>query len=94
MNIEFDPAKDSGNVDKHGVSLALAESLEWDWLISRPDGRKDYGEPREIGFAPIGPRVFCVVFVQRGDNLRIISLRKANSREVKFYASALQNSGL
>ncbi len=94
MNIEFDPTKDAGNVDKHGVSLALAESLEWDWLISRPDDRKDYGEPREIGFAPIGSRVFCVVFVQRGDNFRVISLRKANSREVKSYASALQDSGL
>jgi uncharacterized DUF497 family protein len=94
MNIEFDPAKDASNVAKHGVSLALAESLEWDWLISRPDGRKDYGEPREVGFAPIGPRVFCVVFVQRGENVRIISLRKANSREVKSYASALEDQGL
>ena len=94
MNIEFDPTKDAGNVAKHGVSLALAESLEWDWLISEPDERKDYGEAREIGFAPIGPRIFCVVFVQRGDSLRIISLRKANSREVKNYARALQDSGL
>lgn len=94
MNIEFDPTKDASNVAKHGVSLALAKSLEWDWLISRPDGRKDYGEPREVGFAPIGTRVFCVVFVQRGDSLRIISLRKANSREVKSYASTLENEGL
>lgn len=94
MNIEFDPTKDASNVEKHGVSLALAESLEWDWLISRPDGRKDYGEPREVGFAPIGSRVFCVVFVQRDDRLRIISLRKANSREVKSYASALEDQDI
>lgn len=94
MDIEFDPAKDASNVEKHGVSLALAEALEWDWLISRPDGRKDYGEPREVGFAPIGSRVFCVVFVQRDDSLRIISLRKANSREVKSYASALEDQEL
>jgi uncharacterized protein len=94
MNIEFDSTKDVSNIQKHGVSLALAESLEWDWLISRQDGRKDYGEPRQIGFAPIGSRVFCVVFVQRGDSLRIISLRKANSREVKSYASALEDQGI
>lgn len=94
MDIEFDPVKDASNVAKHGVSLALAESLEWDWLISRPDGRKDYGEPREVGFAPIGARVFCVVFVQRDDSLRIISLRKANSREVKSYASALKDQDI
>lgn len=94
MKIEFDHAKDAANVAKHGVSLALADKLEWDLIISHADDRKDYGEPREIGLAPIGTRVFCVVFVQRGEHCRIISLRKANSREVKYYASALQDSGL
>ncbi len=27
--IEFDPAKDYSNIAKHGVSLALAEQLDW-----------------------------------------------------------------
>ena len=44
-----------------------------------------------IGYAPIDDRVYCVVFVDRGDTThsvtrRIISLRKANMREVKDYA--------
>jgi len=42
-----------------------------------------------IGYAPIGERVFCVVFTDRGDQRRIISLRKANAREVKRYASQI-----
>ena len=94
MNIEFDRAKDAANIAKHGVSLALAHELEWELLFSRTDDRKEYGESREIGLAPIGARVFCVVFVQRGERNRIISLRRANSREVKHYASTLKNSGL
>ena len=39
MRIEFDPAKDEANRAKHGVSLALAESLDWDsalvWIDER-----------------------------------------------------------
>lgn len=94
MNIEFDRSKDAANRAKHGLSLALSVELEWDFLLSWTDDRKEYGEQREIGLAPIGSRVFCVVYVQRGERRRIISLRKANSREVKHYASALKNSGL
>lgn len=85
MRITFDPAKDASNQTKHGVSLALATQLEWEELLCRPDTRRDYGELREIGYAPIGDRLFCVVFVQRGNELRVVSLRKANRREVIDY---------
>ena len=61
--------------------------LEWDTLLSRPDTRREYGESRQIGYAIAGRRLYCVVFVDRaGDVRRIISLRKANSREVASYA--------
>lgn len=87
MQIVFDLQKDLINREKHGVSLALANQLEWDWLLAMIDDRKDYGETRIIGFAPIADRVYCVVFVDRGDQRRVISLRKANQREVKRYAA-------
>ena len=85
MNIEFDPAKDAVNVAKHGVSMALAERICWPDVLCMPDSRRDYGELREIGFAVIDERLYVVVFVQRGDTMRIVSLRKANRREVKLY---------
>ncbi len=89
MIITFDPAKEQRNLGKHHVSLAAAEKLEWGWLLVMPDNRHDYGEERMIGYAPIGERVFCVVFVDRDEERRIISLRKANDREVKKYASQI-----
>ena len=89
MNISFDPAKDAANRAKHGVSLAVATHLNWDWLLCRPDGRRDYRELREVGFAPLVVRVYCVVFVQQGRSFRIISLRRANAREVNDYDQAL-----
>lgn len=42
-----------------------------------------------MGIAVIERRLYSVVFVQRGDAMRIISLRKANSREIKHYEHAL-----
>ena len=89
MNIEFDAAKDEANIAKHGVSLALAAEIEWTDVLCAPDSRRDYGELREIGFAVIAQRLYVVVFVQRGQMMRVISLRKANSREVKLYEQAI-----
>ncbi len=86
MKISFDPAKDAVNFRKHGIHLAEAAGLEWNAARVKPDSRHDYGETRQIGYVPLGARLYCVVFVERGDELRIISLRKANSREVDRYA--------
>lgn len=87
MNIQFDSAKDTTNLSKHGVSLALATEIEWETLWAKPDTRKDYGENRMIGYALIGTRLYNVVFTDRDDERRIISLRKANQREVKSYVT-------
>ena len=89
MNIEFDTAKDEANIAKHGVSLALAAEIEWTDVLCAPDSRCDYGELREIGFAVIAQRLYVVVFVQRGEVMRVISLRKANAREGKMYDQAI-----
>ncbi len=89
MKIEFDPGKDAINIAKHGVSLADAVLLEWEWIWATEDARSDYRERRMIGYAPIGSRVYCVVFTERGVARRVISLRKANRREVRLYADKI-----
>jgi len=89
MKIEIDPGKDVVNIAKHGVSLALAEALEWDLILSREDDREDYGEVRMAGYAPIGATVYAVVYVETNEVYRIISLRKAELREVRYYANQI-----
>ena len=86
MEIVFDPAKDASNVEKHGVSLAWAGELLWETLQAKLDDRRDYREQRFIGYALMADRLYCVVYTDRGDTRRVISLRKANYREVKRYA--------
>ena len=77
--------KDEGNRAKHGVSLALAEVLFGSPHLTVEDNPLDYGEARRIAFGHIRERLFVCVFVDRSSTRRIISLRKANSREVKRY---------
>jgi uncharacterized protein len=87
MRIEFDPAKDSANTAKHGVSLGLASQLEWASALVWVDSRKGYSEARQSALGIIGDRVYFVAFVDRANVRRVISLRKANAREVKDYAA-------
>ncbi|MBF0427203.1 MAG: BrnT family toxin [Magnetococcales bacterium] len=85
MRIVYAPTKDATNQEKHGISLAEAAHLDWDKILVWEDNRRDYGEVRQVALAVLGERVYVVVFVERTDGRRIISLRKANAREVIRY---------
>jgi hypothetical protein len=49
------------------------------------DDRFEYGETRMIALAPKTAILYYAAFVDRGNVRRIISLRRANRREVKHY---------
>jgi len=88
MHIEYDPDKDAINRDKHGISLADAVHFNWGTAFFWADDRFDYGEVRMCALGYVRSRLHFVVFVNRGQVRRIISLRRANPREEKRYASA------
>ncbi len=85
MRIAYDAQKAQLHQAKHGISLAEAVNLEWDTLYTFEDARHNYGETRMIGYALNGNRLFCVIYTDRGNTRRIISLRKANNREIRQY---------
>ena len=85
MRILYDPAKDRSNRAKHGVSLTLAAELDWDAALVWIDERFDYDELRMIALAPGTGVLYYVAFVERSETRRIISLRRATRREVRFY---------
>lgn len=89
MYIEFDPAKDVANQTKHGVSLSVAGELDWEAALLWIDDRFEYGEMRMIALAPKTEILYYVAFVDRGEARRVISLRRANRREVKHYVENL-----
>jgi uncharacterized protein len=87
VEIEFDPAKDFKNRLKHGKSLGEAEAFDWKTAQIETDSRHDYSEQRFRATGFIADRLHAMVFCVRDEAARIISLRKANPREVKNYAN-------
>ena len=84
--IGFDPAKNASNIASRGLSFELVEQMEWATALMVEDTRKAYGERRFQVLGFIGERLHAVVFTPREGKVHVISLRKANSREVKRYA--------
>ena len=85
MKLSYDLDKNDSNIKKHGLPLAEADLIDWDSAISWLDHRKDYGEERRVALALIKKRLYCVVYVELKMSMRIISLRKANNREMGIY---------
>ena len=90
VRFEWDEAKRAANLVKHGVDFAdVPQMFVGPMLIGR-DTRKDYGEARQVGFGFILGRLMVVTFTEReSDTIRIISARKANTREKIFYQETL-----
>lgn len=92
MLIEFDPAKDAANIAKHGVSLFEAAQIDWKNALIWEDHRRDYGELRQVALAVWNERLYAAAFVDRGEVRRIVSLRKANLREINRYEAEQADS--
>lgn len=89
MKVTFDPGKDAKTRLERGFSLAIGAEVIANQVTLRVDDRHAYGEERIISYGYVAKRLFVCVYTTRGDTLHIISVRKANSREVKRYGERL-----
>ena len=87
MRIEFDPAKSERNEAQRGLAFGLAEELDWSTALIVEDTRKDYEERRYQALGMIGEQLHMLVFTPRNSAVHVISLRRANQRERKRYAT-------
>jgi uncharacterized DUF497 family protein len=85
MEIEFDPAKNAANIKKHGLSLEMAVGMEWDTAFIERDNRFHYDEIRFNAIVPLENRLYFVTFAERGETVRLISLRHATNTERTRY---------
>ena len=89
LTFEWDPQKAESNIEKHGVSFEEASTVFRDPLsLSIDDPLHSTGEVRmvQIGSSHKN-RLLVVVHTERGDNIRIISARKATKEERNNYES-------
>lgn len=82
---EWDGQKAAESASRHGVVFEDVARLDWTAALTGEDDRYDYGERRFRSLAPIDGRLHVLIFTMRGDAIRVISLRKANDREVRDY---------
>ncbi len=86
MEFEFDVRKNISNKKKHGIDFYTAQEM-WDDpdLIEIPVKTSD--EPRFLVIGKISGKHWSGVITYRGENIRIISVRRSRKEEVEIYES-------
>ena len=85
VHIEFDVNKNDTNIRERGLSLERASDFDFDSAIIKLDSRKPYPELRYVAVGFLDARLHVLCFAPIEVGIRVISFRKANSREVKHY---------
>jgi uncharacterized DUF497 family protein len=83
--VEFDINKSEENRNLRGLPFDLVDQFEFDSALIIEDQRQNYGERRWLAIGLLKGRLHVVVFTLRGSAMRVISLRKANEREITRY---------
>ena len=89
MLITFDPAKRARTLHERGLDFKRVKEVFEGVHLTRIDDRRDYGEPRFISAGRLDERIVVIVWTPRGRARRVISMRKANEREIKRLAPQL-----
>ena len=87
--LEWDEIKNQVNFEKHGLDFKDAQEVFLGDCRTVEDNRFDYGETRYATFGSLKGRVVVIVHTERDGKTRIISMRKANNREQRFFLQRL-----
>jgi len=83
---EWDRNKATSNYAKHGIRFDEAKGVFRDsFAIEELDDREDYGEDRYTLIGLAGNKLLFVAYTERGENIRLISARKADKDEQDEY---------
>ena len=85
----WDERKQKLNLAKHGIDFHDAEAIFDGPLVTVEDRREDYGERRYVALGFLAEVVVSLTYSERGDRIRIISIRKALKHETRFFFSQI-----
>lgn len=85
MDAAWDNRKRLGNIESHGLDFVGCDAIWDDFTITREDTRQRYSEQRLVTFGRLSGQVVVVVYTERCGTPRIISLRKAEKYEARYY---------
>jgi uncharacterized DUF497 family protein len=93
MRIDYDPAKRRRTIEERGLDFEGAPEVFAGFHVTAPDLRRDYGEERWITAGLLGAIPVVLVWTDRKESRRIISMRKADKDERQSYFERRSGSG-
>lgn len=87
--IKWDERKRAANLTKHGLDFADAGRI-YDRAVKFTFESARKGETRKLDLARTEGVLLAFVYVERGDEVRAISLRRASRMERRMYEKAVE----
>jgi uncharacterized protein len=84
VKFNWDKRKASANLRKHKVAFDSVPAFEFDTAIIRSVDLED-GEERVVALGFIGEKLHVLVYTERGDITWVISLRRAEKHEWRWF---------
>jgi uncharacterized DUF497 family protein len=81
----WDESKRRDNLRNHELDFEGAEAIWDNFTVTREDIRERYGEKRLVTFGLLNGEVVVLVHTDRDDDMHIISLRRAEKYEARYY---------
>ena len=85
----WDESKRKLNLAKHGIDFRDAHAIFEGPMVTAEDSRGDYGETRYVALGLLEGIVVSIAYTERGESVRIISIRKALKHEARFFLSQI-----
>ena len=85
----WDETKRKSNLAKHGIDFRDAPPIFEGPVVTMEDTREDYSEPRYVALGLLEGVVVSLVYAERDDQVRLISIRKALKHETRFFLSQI-----
>jgi uncharacterized DUF497 family protein len=86
IGFAWDEEQAASNIRDHdGVAFEQAAVFSDKFAVEWIDEREDYGEERSVLLGMTGGQLLYVAYTERGDNIRIISARRATRHEQDIY---------
>lgn len=86
LRISYDPIKSALNEVRRGLPFDRVKDFDFRRARVAIDDRRDYGEVRYVAIGPLDGRLHVLCFTETPQGLRVISLRRANQREIDRHA--------
>jgi len=81
----WDERKRRANIAKHGYDFVGVEAILDASVVSWEDAREAYGEQRICLLGWLRGQIVHLTYVDEGECIRVISLRKAEKHEIRHY---------